>query len=118
MEVTIQVDPVKEPELYERLCHASKILEETMGPRAARFVTAVEWSRPTDSGPSGSKNAIRLKMTDRLSGAVDESFQPAELRSPGFMKTQLREVWGRFLRQLSDEQMDRLDEMVSTLERD
>jgi hypothetical protein len=118
VDITIQVDPEKEPALYERLCHATRILEEIMGPRAARFVTTVEWSPLTGSWPVGPKDAIRLKMTDRLSGTVEELFQPFELRSPDYMKTRLREVWGRFLRQLSDRQVDRLDEMVQALERD
>jgi hypothetical protein len=118
MEVTIQVDPEKEPELYDRLRGASETLEEIVGPRAARFVTAVEWSPFKDSGPFGPRQAVRLKMTDRLSGTVEELFQPVELRSPDYLKTRLREVWGRFLRQLSHEQMDRIDQLASTLERD
>ena len=116
MDVAIQVDPEKEPELYDRLRSASEALEDIVGPRAARFVSGVEWSRLTDSGPFGPRQAIRLKMTDRLSGTVQESFQPVELRSPAYMRTRLREVWTKFLRQLSDEQMDRIDQMVSSLE--
>jgi hypothetical protein len=118
MEVKIQVDPENEPELYDRLLQASKTLEEVMGPRAARFVTEVEWSQLTDSGRLGPRNAIRLKMTDPLSGTKETLFQPVELRSPGYMKTRLREVWSEFLRQLSDERMDRIDELAKTLERD
>jgi hypothetical protein len=118
MNVTIQADPEKEPELYEQLCRASKLLEEIMGPRAARFVTAVEWSRLEGFWPAGTKDAIRLKLTDHLSGTVEEMFRPFELKSAGYMKMRLREVWGRFLRELSDKQVDRLDEMVQALERD
>ncbi len=122
MDVTIpldiQVDPEAEPQLYDQLRHASEALDEIVGPCAARFVTAVEWSPLTDSGPLGPKKAVRLKMTDRLSGTVEESFQPVELRSPDYMKSRLREVWRRFLRQLSDEQMDRIDRTAITLERD
>lgn len=118
MDVTIQVDPEKEPELYDRLRSASEALEEIVGPRAARFVGAVDWSPYTDSGPFGPRQAIRLKLTDRLSGTVEEMFQPVELRSPGYMRTRLRKAWSRFLRQLSHQQMDRIDQFASALERD
>jgi hypothetical protein len=118
MDVTIQVDPENEPELYDRLRGASEALEEIVGPRAVRFVSAVDWSPYTDSGPFGPRQAIRLTMTDRLSGSVEELFQPVELRSPGYMRTRLRKAWSRFLRQLSHEQMDRIDQSVNALERD
>lgn len=118
MPVDIQVDPESEPALYDRLRNASKTLEEIVGPRAARLVTAVEWYPFLESSPSGPRQSIRLKMTDRLSGTVEESFQPVELRSPGYMRTRLRDVWTRFLRQLFGEQMDRIDHLVTTLERD
>lgn len=118
MPVDIRVDPEADPALYDRLRTASMTLREIVGPRAARFITAVEWSLIPDSGLSAGRQAIRLKMTDRFSGTVEESFQPVELRSPGYMTTRLRDVWTRFLRQLSDEQMDRIDHMVTTLEGD
>jgi len=118
MEIKIQVDPEKEPELYERLRKALKILEEIMGPRADRFVSAVEWSQVKDSSPLGSEEAIRLKMTDCLSGSKEEIFQPVELRSPGHMRSRLRDVWSDFLRQLSHEQMERLEASVAALAED
>jgi hypothetical protein len=119
MEIKIQIDPEKEPELYELVCHASRILGEVMGPRAARFVTEVQWSQLPDFGPLGvPTHVIRLKMTDPLSGIVEEWFQLVELRSPGFMKTRLLEVWRKFLRQLSDERMDSLDAVADALEGD
>jgi hypothetical protein len=118
MDNKISIDPEEEPELYERLCHASRILEEVMGPGASRFVTEVEWSQLTDSGPLGPRKVIRLKMTDPVGGVKETLFQPVELRSPGYMKTRLREVWSEFLRQLFDERMERVDELMTTLERD
>ncbi len=118
MDVKIQVDPETEPELYDRLLNASQALEEIVGPRAARFVNAVEWSLSTVPGRFGAKQAIRLKMTDRLTGTVEESFQPVELRSPQHMRTRLREVWAKFLQQLSHEQIDRIEQWVTTAEED
>ncbi len=118
MDIKIQIDPEREPALYDRLRSASKTLEEIVGPQAARFVKEVEWSEFEDSGPLGPKHAVRLKMIDPFAGTKEETFQPVELRSPGYMKTRLREVWGEFLRQLSDEQMERIDHMVNALEGD
>jgi hypothetical protein len=118
MEIKIEVDPEKEPDLYERLLNASKILAEIVGPRADQFVTTVAWSQAKDSGPLGPKEAIRLKMTDLFSGTKEEMFQPVELRSPGHMRSRLRDVWGDFLRQLSDEQRLRLDASFAALAED
>jgi hypothetical protein len=118
MDIRIQVDPETEPELYDRLRGASQTLEEIVGPRAARFVKAVEWSSSTEPGQYGTKQAVRLKMTDRLSGTVEDSFQPIELRSPQHMRTRLRDVWANFLRQLSHEQMDRMEQWVTADEGD
>jgi len=115
MEIKIEVDPEKEPDLYERLRNVSKILQEIVRPRATRFVTTIEWSQFEDSGPGGPREAIRLTMTDLYSGSKEAIFQPVELRSPDHMRSRLREVWGDFLEQLSDEQMDRLDASVDAL---
>jgi hypothetical protein len=118
MEIKIEVDPEKEPDLYERLLKATKILEEIVTPRAVRFVTTIEWSQAKDSGPMGAKEAIRLKMTDLFSGSTEEIFQAVELRSPDHMRSRLRDVWRDFLRQLSHEQTDRLEASVAALAED
>ena len=118
MEIKVDLDPQKEPDLYERLRNASKILEEIMGPQSDRFVSMVEWSQFEDSVPFGPRQTIRLTMTDLFSGCKVETFQPVELRSPGHMRSRLREVWGDFLRQLSHEQRVRLEESIAALAED
>jgi hypothetical protein len=118
MDIKIQVNPETEPDLYGRLRSASRTLEEIVGPRAARFVNDVEWSALTEPGQYGAKQSVRLKMIDRFSGTVEESFQPVELPSPQHLRTRLRGVWDKFLQQLSHEQMDRIEQWVATAEGD
>jgi hypothetical protein len=119
MEIKIEVDPEKEPDLYERVRKASKILtEEIIRPRAAQFVRTIEWSLVENFGPVASKKAVRLTVIDCYSGSKEEIFQPVELKSTDQMKSRLRQVWGDFLEQLSDEQMDRLDASIAALGKD
>lgn len=139
MDIKIQIDPEKDPELHERLCEASQILEEIMGPGAARFVREVKWSqfeRPSPApGPEfiemlanpdymfrmrksrPLKGIILLELTDPLSGTESTVFEPGELKSPRYMEARLRELWGDFLQQLFDERMERVDQLIETAER-
>jgi hypothetical protein len=119
MDILIDIDPEKEPELYDRVRAASKILtEEIIRPRAVEFVKSIEWSPVELAGPLQSKRAVRLTLVDCYSGSKEGAFQPVELRSPAHVKSRLRVLWGDFLQQLSDEQMDRLDASFAALGRD
>ena len=112
MDILIDIDPEKEPELYDRVRAASKILtEEIIRPRAVQFVNSITWSPVDLASPFGSKRAVRLTLVDCYSGSKEGTFQPVELRSSAHVTSLLRAlVHGEISRQqLSDEQMDRLD---------
>jgi hypothetical protein len=132
MENKIQIDPGEEPHLYDRVSTASatlaeisdsdisgaeKTFGELVGARGARFVQA-EWSQVEVPGPSGPRRMVRLILTDPFSGTKEETFQPAELRNQNLMRTRLLQVWSEFLQELSHKQMDRVHEVVKTLEGD
>ncbi len=133
MENKIQIDPREDPHLFNRVATASetlaeisdseisgaeKTLDEIVGARGARFVQA-EWSQVEVPLPSGPRRMVRLRLTDPLfSETKEEVFEPVELRNPNLMRTRLIQVWSEFLRELSHKQMDRVHEMVTTLEGD
>ncbi len=132
MENKIQIDPREEPHLYDRVSTASetlaeisdseisgaeKTLGEIVGARGARFVQA-EWSQVEVPGPSGPRRMVRLRLTDPFSETKEETFQPLELRNQNLMKTRLLQAWSEFLQDLSHKQMDRVHELVETLEGD
>src|SRR3954452_21327058 len=84
---------------YVLLQHATKRLEEVLGPSAGEV--SAEWDRSQDERG-------RLVYTLKLSGfarEVSATFTPDELRSPSHLRSRLLDLWGDLLQAHSDAQV-------------
>src|SRR5260370_16646234 len=93
---------------YALLQHASKVLEEVLGPTAAAHATA-EWDRTEDT-----KGRLLYTLVIReFSGQeISAKFSWEELRSSSYMRVRLYQIWGDLLHRHSDEHHHRLQPLV------
>jgi hypothetical protein len=93
---------------YVLLQQATKRLEEVLGESAG--LVSAEWDRSQDTRR---RILYTLKLSD-FTGQVSANFAPDELESPSHMRFCLLGLWGDLLQKRSDEQVKKLQQLVSS----